>query len=79
MFGAVRPVNATSLNTPTPIPIPDPTTSRSPTPTLCALPSPPVSSDAFENRLISKRYVALVAGELEGSGAIVTPLSGKVT
>lgn len=35
-------------------------------------------SDAFEQRLVSKRYVALVAGELEGSGAIVTPLDGKV-
>lgn len=35
-------------------------------------------SDAFERRLVSKRYVALVAGELEGSGAITTPLDGKV-
>ncbi|CAM9629673.1 unnamed protein product, partial [Hapterophycus canaliculatus] len=46
---------------------------------ICAKTRPALSglSDAFENRLVSKRYVALVAGELEGSGAIVTPLDGK--
>lgn len=27
---------------------------------------------------MSKRYVALVSGELKGSGAIVEPLDGKV-
>ncbi|CAM9462996.1 unnamed protein product [Ectocarpus sp. 6 AP-2014] len=46
---------------------------------ICAKTRPALSAvgDAFEQRLVSKRYVALVAGELEGSGAIVTPLDGK--
>ncbi|CAM9814152.1 unnamed protein product [Pylaiella littoralis] len=48
---------------------------------ICAKTRPALSalSDAFEKRLVSKRYVALVAGELEGSGAIVTPLDGKAS
>lgn len=41
-------------------------------------PRPCHGSDAFEKRLVSKRYVALVAGELEGTGAITIPLDGKV-
>lgn len=44
-----------------------------------ALPTPcAFFSDAFEKHLVSKRYVALVAGELEGCGCITTPLDGKV-
>lgn len=35
-------------------------------------------SDAFEQRLVHKRYTALIGGELEGSGAIVSPLDRKV-
>ncbi|CAM9884672.1 unnamed protein product [Ascophyllum nodosum] len=34
-------------------------------------------NDAFEKRLVSKRYVALVSGILEGKGCIVTPLDDK--
>lgn len=40
--------------------------------------TPSFPSDAFERRLVSKRYVALVAGELEGNGSITVPLDGKV-
>lgn len=44
-------------------------------------PCPPLAppSDAFEKRQVSKRYVALVAGELEGSGSVTVPLDGKVS
>eukprot|EP00903_Cladosiphon_okamuranus_P009200 g8786.t1 len=46
---------------------------------ICAKTRPALSAlcDAFEKRLVSKRYIALVAGELEGSGSITIPLDGK--
>lgn len=45
---------------------------------LLCLPRLLVPSMAFEERRVSKRYIAMVMGELEGSGTIVEPLDGKV-
>lgn len=46
---------------------------------VCAKTRPALTAlcNAFEERRVSKRYIALVYGELEGSGAIVEPLDGK--